>query len=121
MNKQEVKKELEKSSKGKEFINEEYATKDIFRTLSLHDARTIFKKRAKMTQYVKMNYPSYEFYRKDLWKCDSCQSAIDTQSNVLWCSAYKKLRENKNLNCDKDIAKNLQKVFDIRKKLNINR
>ena len=73
LNKKEVKKELEGSRKGEEFIDEEYGTKEYFRTLSLHVARTIFKKGSKMTQHVKMNFPSDEHYRIDLWKCDSCQ------------------------------------------------
>ena len=121
LNKKEVKEDLEGSMKGKEFANEEYGTKEYFKTLSLHDARTIFKKRSKITQHIKMNFPSDEHYRKKLWKCDSCQSAIDTQSYVLWCRAYVKLRENKDLNNDQDIAQYLQEVLEIRSNLNINK
>ena len=68
-----------------------------------------------------MNFHSDEHYRKELWKCDSCQSAIDTQSHVLWCRAYVKLRENKDLNNDQDIDQYLQEVLEIRSNLNINK
>ena len=66
-----------------------------------------------------MNFSSDEKYRKELWQCDSCQSAIDTQSHVMWCSAYTELREDKNFNNDKDIAKYIQEVLKIRSNLNI--
>ena len=66
-----------------------------------------------------MNYPSDVKYMKEMWRCDSCQSAIDTQSHVMWCSAYTELRKNKDLSNDRDIAKYIQQVLNIRSKVDI--
>ena len=110
---------MTKKEKVKEFSQEEYGMKTYFKTLNLHDARTIFKKRSKMMQYIKMNFSNDLKYQKELWMCNSCQSSIDTQSHVMWCHAYAQLRENKSMDNDKDIAKYLQEVLKIRSKLDI--
>ena len=112
----ELKKEIGELSKVKEFKDEDFQQKEYFKNLSLKEARTIFKHRSKMTQYVKRNYPNEPKYRKELWKCISCQSNIDTQSHILWCHAYKDLRKDKDINSDKDLATYIQEVLEIRKK-----
>ena len=104
-----------------ELINEEFGTKLYVKTLSVADARIIFKKRVSMTQCVKMNYMSDLRYLKSMWLCDSCQSSIDSMDHVLWCGSYRELREGKNLKNDKDLAIYLLAVFKIRSKLAINR
>ena len=119
LNEKELRADLLKSQKGEEYKDEACGIKDYFKNLNLKDARTIFVKRSKMMRYVKMNFSNDKNYRKELWKCDSCQSAIDTQSHVLWCSAHSKIRENKSLTSDNDLAKYLQDVLEIRSKLNI--
>ena len=118
-NEKELKKEIEKMSKVKEFSTEAFQRKDYFKNLNLEDARTIFKQRAKMTQYVKWNFKNDPKYLHDLWKCTSCQSSIDTQSHILWCESYKKLREEKDLSSNKDLAQYIQEVLRIRSELNI--
>ena len=57
------------------------------------------------------------YIMSNLWKCDSCQSEIDSQSHVMVCEAYKTLREGKNINDNKDITEYLMKVALIREKL----
>ena len=74
-----------------------------------------------MTQYVKRNYPNEPKYRQDLWKCISCQSNIDTQSQMLWCEAYKNLRKDRDIDNDKDLANFILEVLEIRRKLDINK
>ena len=88
-----------------------------FQKLNLEEARAIFKYQAKMTQYVKRNFPNEPKYRQDLWKGISCQSNIDTQSHILWCEAYKNLRKDKNIENDKDLATYILEVHEIREKL----
>ena len=65
----------------------------------------------------KMNFSSSERFKAEVWMCDSCQSQIDTQSHVLFCPAYKKLRDGKDLGSDKDLAEYLAKVMAIREKM----
>ena len=106
-------------TENSELVGEEFGRKPYLKQLNLSDARTKFKYRTKMTQYVKMNYSSSAQYAEDLWRCQSCQSKIDTQSHVLWCSSYSSLREGKNLDKDEDLCNYLQEVFKIRHNLEI--
>ena len=110
---------MRKSEKVKEFINEPFEKKQYFSNLNLIEARVYFIKRAKMMQYVKMNFPSDPVYRRELWQSSSCSSHIDTMSHVLWCPAYSNLRENQDIKNDKDLAKYLLQVLIIRSKFDI--
>jgi hypothetical protein len=65
----------------------------------------------------KMNYSAK--YEKELWKCDSCLSTIESQSHLLFCPAYASLREDKSLNDDQDLIKYIHKVLQIRTKLKL--
>ena len=89
--------------------------------MNLTEARNIFKFRAKMTQYVKRNYANDKLYRQSLWQCISCKNAIDTQSHVMWCEAYRELRKNVNLDDNKDLAKYIGDVLKLREKLDANK
>ena len=100
-NKNDLMKEMEKLEKVKEFSKENFEMKSYFKTLSLQDARNIFKFRAKMTQYVKRNYSNDTLYRQSLWQCVSCKKCIDTQSHMMWCDSYRDLRENSNFEDNK--------------------
>ena len=68
---------------------------------------------------VKFNYSHDPQYKKDLWRCDSCESSIDTQSHILWCPAYSDLRVDKSLEKDKDLIDYIKNVMSIRQKLNL--
>ena len=53
------------------------------------------------------------------WRCDSCQTNIDTMNHVLWCPSYSELRSGKDLHDDQDVANYLHDVMLIRSKLDI--
>ena len=108
---------MDKLDKVKEFSNEEFELKSYFKTLSLKDARHIFKFRSKMTQYIKRNYSNDKGYRQSLWQCPSCNISIDTQSHIMWCESYKELRENLNFDDNKDLANYIGKVLKIRENM----
>ena len=120
-NKEELKKEIGKLEKVKEFKDEKFEQKEYFKELNLKEARAVFKHRSKMTQYVKRNFANEPQYRNDLWQCTGCKSNVDTESHILWCDAYRDLRQGKDIKNDKDLASYLLKVFDIRSKLNTNK
>ena len=71
-----------------------------------------------ITKYKIKNKKEYE---RTNWLCDSCESKIDSNSHVIWCEAYRELREGKDLHSDKDLAEYLKKVMSIREKLNLTR
>ena len=51
--------------------------------------------------------------KKSLWKCNDC-SSLDSQEHILWCPAYGHLRENKNLDIDKDLTRYFKQVLLLR-------
>ena len=69
----------------------------------------------------KDNFRNRKDYSYDLWLCDSCETAIESHSHVLWCRAYRELRENKDLSSNKDLAEYMGKVMRIRNELKLRR
>ena len=47
----------------------------------------------------------------------SCRRSIDTQSHVMICPAYRKLREGKDAGNDKDLVEYLVEVMKIRERM----
>ena len=56
--------------------------------------------------------------KESLWQCTGCGN-IDSQAHILWCPAYKELREGKSMESDEDVVEYIQKVLDIRDKLDL--
>ena len=117
-NEREIKAKMKESSKMKDKTEEEFGRKSYMDNKTIVESRMMFKIRSKMTD-CKMNYPSDPRNKRDLWMCDSCQSEIDTQSHVLHCPAYAKLRQDRDLNNDSDICKYFVEVMRIRSKLGL--
>ena len=84
--------------------------KNYMETLSVYEARAIFKHKTSMTQFVKLNYKGTKRYQEQGWKCDEC-SNLDSEDHLLWCSGYELLRENLDLENEKDLSRYLQKIF----------
>ena len=92
-----------------------------FFTESLQNARTIFRFRVELFE-AKLNFRNKQEYKSQgNYLCDSCESESDNNTHVLFCPSYAPIRENKNLNCDTDLANYLQKVLEIRTNLRLNR
>ena len=116
----ELMEQIKASSKlsSGDMVNEKFGKKDYINELKPGDARQIYKYRSSMYD-VQWNYKSNPKYASELWKCSSCESAIETQQHVLYCPAYNTLREGKDINSDQDLAEYLQKVLSIREKLKL--
>ena len=99
-------------------IDESFGTKLYLTELTLDEARTKFKIRSEMTD-LKFNFKHDKNYSDELWRCDSCQTCIETQQHVLICPAYSELWEGKDINNDKDLASYIKQVMKIREKLKI--
>ena len=97
---------------------ESYKTKDYLRAMKMRDARIKFKWRTQMIN-CKFNFKSDPINSAQLWRCDSCQSSIDTQDHILWCPSYSELREGKDINKDSDLIEYMKNVLKIRDKLDI--
>ena len=91
-----------------------------FYSENLKNARSIFRFRVDLFE-AKYNFKQKSEYKKEKYLCDSCESAVDLNTHVLFCPSYAILRQDKNLNNDKHLAEYLQKVLEIRMKLRLNR
>ena len=70
---------------------------------------------------AKLNFKQKPEYKAEGYLCDSCESEVDENTHVLFCSSYKSLREGKDLNSDSDLCDYLRKVLSIRSELRLNR
>ena len=107
---------MENLSKVKDKIMESFHQKEYFKSTKINEGRIMFRSRCKMLN-CKMNFPSDPKFKKELWLCDSCKRAIDTQSHVMICPAYSKLREGKDVNSDDDVITYLVEVMKIRERM----
>ena len=87
---------------------------------SLLDARTIFRFRVELVE-AKLNYKNKTEYKKEAYRCDSCMTAQDENTHLLFCPSYQKLREGLSLNNDSHLANYIRQVLEIRMKLRLNR
>ena len=116
----EQKEEILKFKKLKDgpMKNERFGTKQYLKNYKLEDARVNFKYRTKMMEF-KFNYKNDKINCSELWNCDSCQSAIESQDHILWCPAYAKLRDGKSLQNDVDLITYFTEVMKIRENLKL--
>ena len=113
-----LKNEMSKLSKVEDIKDEIFELKGYLKEMTLQQTRMHFKIRTQMTN-CKMNYSNDMKNRESLWRCESCQTNIDTQKHVLFCPAYKKLREGKSLENDMDVVNYFIEVMKIREKLDL--
>ena len=102
--------------KDKHIDEESFQCQSYISELNIAQSRLKFQLRSQMLD-VKFNYSAK--HERDLWLCDSCSSAIETQSHILFCPAYSSLREGKDIQNDQHLLTYIQSVMNIRTKLNL--
>ena len=112
--------EMTNLSKMKDLVDEEFEIKEYLSNKNVTEARVQFSQRCGMFR-CKWNYRNDQEYKEDLWKCDSCQSSIDTMAHVLICPAYQPLRRGKNMENESDVLSYLVAVNRIRAKIGLTR
>ena len=115
-NEEQLRNKLKGFKKLENLSDEPFECKEYMKILNLEQIRMKFRIRTKMIK-TKMNMKN--MYKN--WLCDSCETAIDSQSHVVWCPAYSKLRAGKNLDSDKDLIEYFNKVLAIRSELKLTR
>ena len=68
-----------------------------------------------------MNFKNKEEYRKEGYLCEKCETEVDENTHVLFCPAFRELREGKDVNNDQELAEYLREVLSIRMQLRLNR
>ena len=102
-NSNNLKKTMETYSKLDEMrLEEKCELKKYFTYMTMEEARTHFWIRTN-TISCKLNQSSDPKNSHSLWKCSACEN-VDSQSHILWCPAYSKLREGKSLDSHRDFA-----------------
>ena len=117
LNKNEI---LEKMKGYKKVSFEEYAKQpfqlqNYMKTLNISQARLRFKLKTSMTPTVRMNFPSDAEFTDQLWTCTGCSDLTDmagammgrrdTQTHIMACPGYDDLRQDINLEEDRDLVK----------------
>ena len=106
--------------KYEQYANDTFKRKSYLAGLNISEARMRFKINAGMTPTVKMNFPSDVGFAKQLWTCAGCTDGEiggevvgcrDTQQHVLICPGYAELRQDKNLDDDKDLVHYFSQVI----------
>ena len=73
-----------------------------------------------MTPTVQMNFQSDPSFANQLWTCSGCSSVTadgqlegsrDTQSHIMVCKGYQEMRQDLDLNKDKDLVKYFDMVI----------
>ena len=119
-NDEELEEEIKSYKKMKAMRDEVEKGNGYFYKESLSSARIIFRFRAELIE-AKMNFKSKQEYRREGYLCDSCETEIDENTHVLFCPAFKELREGKDVNNDRELAEYLKEVLSIRMQLRLNR
>ena len=97
----------------KELSKEQFELKPYIRELNMSLARDKFRLRSKMTRTVKFNFPSDKKFKADMWRCWHC-SSIDSHVHVRVCPAYHEMRQDKDLNNDRDLVLYFRQVIKLR-------
>ena len=104
------------TSKLKEMSEGSFGMKDYIKDKVIENARLMFRIRSHMVD-VKANFKGDPRYSRELWLCDGCQKTVETQTHVIFCPAYTKLREGRDLQSDKDLVNYFREVLSIRQNL----
>ena len=111
--------DMKEKTKQKKMADEKFELKEYVKRKSVEDVRTLFRVQSGMID-VKMNFMNDQKLSRELWRCDSCKTGtIESQSHILHCQAYRKLREGKDLKKDNDIVYYFRGVLVIQAKLDI--
>ena len=106
-----------KKIKYDDFKDEEFRVQPYLQKLNIPQARIMFKLKSLMTPTVRMNFSSDPKHAANMWTCIGCSSDgdpygfRDTQKHIICCPGYAVLRQDKDLNNDKDLVTYFQQVI----------
>ena len=106
-----------KKLKYDDFKDEEFRVQPYLQKLNIPQARIMFKLKSLMTPTVRMNFSSDPKHAANMWTCIRCSSDgdlygfRDTQKHIICCPGYAVLRQDKDLNNDKDLVTYFQQVI----------
>ena len=119
-NEKSLKDDMKDMKKLDECKKDVYGLKNYFKELKTDEILIKFRIRTNMLD-TKFNYKNKKDYSNELWVCDSCASAIETQSHLLWCPSYQHLRQGKKIDDDHDLVIYMRDVLQIRQELKLRR
>ena len=98
---------MKKYKKLNDIVREEIKNNENFKTETIKQRRIFFRYRSSMYE-AKINVTYKPAYKADNCMCDGCEMAQDENTHVVYCNAYKHLREG-----NRDLEVYLQKVLII--------
>ena len=104
-----------------EYAKQPFQLQAYMKTLNIAQARLRFKLKTSMTPTVRMNFPSEVEFSDQLWTCTGCSDVPDrsggvigrrdTQTHIMVCPGYDDLRQDMNLDEDRDLVKYFSMVI----------
>ena len=94
------------------FSCESFQMKQYFKELNLQQSRLQFKLNSKMTPKIASNFHRDPKYREMNYLCVGCSVRRDSEDHVTRCERYSDLRQNLNLDVQKDLLTFFQLVID---------
>ena len=114
--------EIKQSKKisHEKYVGQKHERKSYLSSLNISDALMKFKLNSHMASTIQMNFPSDAEFTRKLWTCSGCSDGVDgdrvdgcrdTQQHVMICPGYAGLREDKDLDDDKDLVRYFSQVI----------
>ena len=98
-----------------ELKHEDFELKPYMKSLPVKEALVNFRLRGRVLHTIKTHFKSDKKFTSELWTCEGCSSSLDTSHHILrQCASYEDLRQDLDLEKEKDIIIFFQRVLQRR-------
>jgi hypothetical protein len=106
-----------------EHAMDKHQVQPYLKNMNIAQARMKFKLKTEMTPTVQMNFPSSAEFATQLWTCSGCSTSRpdgqvvgrrDTQSHIMICPGYSNIRQDLDLENDRDLVDYFSQVVKVR-------
>ena len=105
---------------------EEFEPKSYLRNLNIHDARMKYRTRINLVPGLKFHYKSDKRFRESMWSCPLCEKLgdnynLDNLSHTLACPFLADLREQRDLEDDRQLCEYVREALRRREDVSIDK
>ena len=106
-----------------EHAMDKHQVQPYLKNMNIAQARMKFKLKTQMTPTVQMNFSSSAEFATQLWTCSGCSTSRpdgqvvgrrDTQSHIMICPGYSNIRQDLDLENDRDLVDYFSQVVKVR-------
>ena len=98
-----------------ELKNEDFELKTYMKSFPVNQALVKFRLRGRVLHTIKTHFKSDKRFTSELWTWEGCSSSLDTpHHNLRQCASYEDLRQDLDLENEKDVIIFFQRVLQRR-------